>query len=298
MSPGDPTEHQARRAQWLLAAGAAAGIALAMSSLLSVPGGDALPAGVVARVNGVPISERDYERAVAALGSDRRSPLSDDDRRHILDRLIEEELLVQYGASLGLARSDRRIRSDFVFAVLAAQVASVDGTDPGADEAREFFQANSDFFRSPARLWVESLWVAAEPTRSEQEALSRARQASQRLRAGEAFDVVDAEFGDPQVAPVPESALPPAKLREYIGPTGLRAVEALPIGGVSDPVVGQRGARVLLLRARSGGEAPRFEDIETEVRNEMKRRAGDAAVRQLLDDLRREGDVQSADLAP
>jgi hypothetical protein len=144
---------------------------------------------------------------------------------------------------------------------------------------------------------VQSLWVAADPAHSGQETLERARLASARLRAGEAFELVDADLGDPQVAPVPATALPPAKLREYIGPTALSAVEALPEGGVSDPVVGQQGARVLLLRARSDGWAPPLEEIETEVRNEMKRRAGDAAVRKLLDDLRQAGDVQSADLA-
>jgi hypothetical protein len=286
------------RARWLLALGAAVGIALAMTSMLASPEGEALPAGAVARVNDAFIRSEKFERAVAALASDRRTPLSPADLRHVLDRLIDEELLVQYGISLGLAQNDRRIRSDFVSAVIAAQVASVDGYDPSRREMRDFYRENRDFFTSPGRLRVRGLWVRAEPTRSASEALARAREAVVRLRAGEPFVDVEAAYGDPQVAPVPDALLPPAKLREYVGPSALTAAERLSVGEVSEPLVTRRGVRVLLLLAREEGEAPALGEVEAEVRNEMKRRAGDTAVRRLLDELRANGRVQTADVLP
>ena len=132
---GSGARRQAR-ARWLLRAGAAVGIGAAVASLLGRPPGDGLSQGQVARVNGVPIRTQEYQRAVAAVDADRRTPLDEADRRYVLDRLIDEELLVQYGMSLGLARSDRRIRSDFVSAVIAAQVASVDGSEPSGEEVR------------------------------------------------------------------------------------------------------------------------------------------------------------------
>ena len=78
------------RARWLLGLGAAAGLALAASSLLSAPGagGPPLPEGSVARVNGTLIRSEDLQRLLAALASDRRTPLTDEDRRRVLDRLI------------------------------------------------------------------------------------------------------------------------------------------------------------------------------------------------------------------
>lgn len=298
MSDGASTKAREGRARWLLALGAAVGIALAMASMLASPEGEALPAGTVARVNDAFIPSQKFERAVAALASDRRTPLSPADLRHVLDRLIDEELLVQYGLSLGLAENDRRIRSDFVAAVIAAQVASVDGYDPSDGEVEEFYRENRDFFRPPGRLRVRGLWVRAEPTRSASEALARALEAVGRLRAGEPFVDVEAAYGDPQVAPIPDALLPPAKLREYVGPSALIAAEVLSAGEVSEPLVTRRGVRVLLVLAKEVGEAPALEEVETEVRNEMKRRAGDMAVRRLLDELRANGRLQTANVLP
>jgi hypothetical protein len=100
------------------------------------------------------------------------------------------------------------------------------------------------------------------------------------------------------VAPIPDALLPPAKLREYVGPSALIAAEALSVGAVSEPLVTRRGVRVLLLLAKGEGEAPALEEVETEVRHEMKRRAGDDAVRRLLDQLRASGRLQTADVLP
>ena len=131
-------EEKTRVRVWL-AFGAAAGLALAAASLLRAPDRDTPPEGSVALVNGVPIRTDSFRRLVAALDADRRSPLSDADHRHVLDRLIEEELLVQHAVDLGLVRTDRRVRADLVSAVLAAINAAADGYQPRPDEVEAFY---------------------------------------------------------------------------------------------------------------------------------------------------------------
>jgi parvulin-like peptidyl-prolyl isomerase len=295
MSDPYTAQNGGRRPIALLGFGAVVGIAFAVASLLSPNGSAGLPEGALARVNDTWIRESQFERAVAALASDRRTALSSADRRHVLDRLIDEELLVQHGLALGLAKRDRRVRSDLVSAVLASQVASVDGIAPSDDEVLEFYRENESFFRPPGRLRVRSLWIRSAPDRTAAEALTRAEAAVERLRAGEAFDIVAQAFGDRPVAPVPDGMLPPAKLREYVGPSALVAIERLAVAEVSEPLVSESSVRVFMLVDREESVAPAIEAVVNEVRAEMKRRAGDDAVRGLLDRLREGAELELPD---
>ena len=292
MSEAAPTRDE-RRASRLLAAGATLGLLVAAAHLLVAPGaGDALPEGAVARVEGRLIRAEHYQRLVAALASDRRTPLSEADRRRVLDRLIEEELLVRHGLDLGLVDSDRRVRADLVSAVLASITASVDGYEPEPDEVEAFYADNAAYFARPARVHVRRVFVRRGD--APEQARAKAEQAAERLRAGEPIDAVRAALGDGALAPVPDAPLPPAKLREYLGPSALAAALALEPGGVSDPVETPQGFDVLLLVAGNTSEHQPLDAVRPQVVTEMKRREGDRRLRQRLDELREDADVQTA----
>jgi len=283
-----------KRARWLLGLGAAAGLALSVASLLVSPDASQLPDGAVALVNGTPIRSETYRQLLAALDADRRAPLDAADRRHVLDRLIEEELLVQHAVALGLVRSDRRVRADLVSAALAGIAAAADAHEPSPEQVAAFYAENRDYFARPVRLRVRQLFVGPPGDA----ARARAEQAVERLRAGEPIDRVSQELGDPVLAPLPDAPLPPAKLREYLGPSALEAVSALAPGEVSDPVATPQGYHVLTLVSRSDGEAPPLAEVDPQVRAELRRREGDRLLRQRLDTLRAEADVRLAPGAP
>ena len=86
-----------------------------------------------AEINGIPILYKDYQRALSLFAQDKRDPLSLEDRELVLERLIQEELLVQQAMSSDLMRSDRRLRS----AVLQSMIAGLDieSRSKGAPEA-------------------------------------------------------------------------------------------------------------------------------------------------------------------
>jgi parvulin-like peptidyl-prolyl isomerase len=279
------------RALWLLAGGVALGLAVAAFGLLR-GGGPGLPGDAVATVNGEPIPADEYERTLAAFAADRRAPLDDEDRRHVRDRMIEEELLVQRGLELGLARHDRRVRADLTSALIASVVSEAEERAPDARELEAFYAAEREFFARPGRLRVRQVLVRSGGDAAAAEA--RAGQAAARLRAGEDLARVAAELGDPEDAPLPDALLPPVKLREYLGPTALRALLALGAGQVSEPVRSEAGWRVLVVVEREEEYAPPLAEIEEQVRAEWVRRQGERALREYLDELRRRADVRVA----
>jgi parvulin-like peptidyl-prolyl isomerase len=296
--PADPAAPGSPRATLWLGLGAAAGLACAALSLLASGSGDALPPHAAASVNGVVIPIEAHERAVAALASDRREAVGPGERRHVLDRMLEEELLVQRGLELGLARHDRRVRGDLVAAVIELVVSQADDEEPDAEAVRAFYEENRDYFARTERLRVRALWVRGDPLRPDAEALARAHDAAQRLRAGEDWDAVEADAGDPQVAPVPRDLLPPTKLREYLGPTATRTAAELEVGAISEPQRVAGGYRVIQLEGRAPGFAPPLAEVEDEVRAELRRRAGDRALRDYLDTLRDEAVVRLREESP
>jgi hypothetical protein len=290
----------ANRATGLLAVGALAGLVAASAGLLiGAPHGSGLPSGAVASVNGTVVRTVEYERALQALASDRRTPLGDDDRRHVLDRLVDEELLVQRGVELGLVQHDRRVRGDLVSAVIDSVVADADdGGEASPQQLRDFYAANRDYFTRAGRVRARQVWVAQASGRNGGEARDRAAEAARRLRGGDSFEDVAASLGDPAVVSLPDDLLPPTKLAEYLGPAATAAALALPPGQPSDPLPAPGGYRVLEVVERESAAAPPFEAVQDEVRAEWRRRAGDRALERYLEELRARARIDLAEGLP
>jgi parvulin-like peptidyl-prolyl isomerase len=254
----------------------------------------ALDAGgpAVARVNSEPIGVAEFERAVERLAEERREPLAADERAHVLERMIEEELLVQRGVDLGLLRSDRAVRAALVSAQIDAIVAEADSAQPSESELREFHARNAGYFTSPGRLHVRQIFFRVGP-----EALERAERARARLEAGEDFAAVREQAGDPDLSGLPDGPLPAAKLRDYLGPTLAAGAGALPVGGRSLQSAPD-GIHLLELVAVQRGASESFESVREQVAAELRRRAGEQALRDYLDELRADAEIALAPSAP
>lgn len=280
-----------RRALVLLAVGAAAGVALAAAGLIAVKPGSALPHGAAARVNGELIRSEDYERTLAGLAGDRRDGVGAGERQRVLDRLIEEELLVQRGMELGLARHDRKVRADLTAAVIASVIADTEDVQPTPAQLQAFYDENRAFFTRPGRLRLRQVFIGVSGGTDEAAAREHAAEASRRLRAGEAFDAVRAALGDSEVSRLPDALLPAEKLIDYIGPTVLKAALGLATGEVSEPVRSGTGYHVLQVVDRQADVTPPLPEIQPQVVAEFRRRAGDQALRAYLDELRARAQV-------
>lgn len=292
-----PDPSSPRRPLGLLLGGTVVGVIAAAAGLLT-SGSNAsagLPADAAARVNDRIVLREDYSRLLTALANDKRSPIGPEQRKYVLDRLIEEELLIQRGLELGLAHHDARVRKDLTMSMIESIVAEFRDLDVDDETLRRFYAENQDFFTRAARFRVRQIWTRAATLADGDAAFERARQAAERLRAGEDFASVEAALGEDEISPVPDALLPPAKLADYLGPTALRTVMELEVGAISDPVRSSTGYHVLQLLERGGATAPAFAEVREQVLSEYRRRKADDALRAYLDDLRSRADVEVAD---
>ena len=210
--------------RWLIAGALAGLLAAGYGILRQAESGDALPANAVARVNDQIISRDNYDRALARLAA---YGAADDEKARLLQRLVEDELLVQRGLELGMARSDTGVRNAIVDSLIASITAEADAASPTDQELEQYLAENADRFS-----FVASVSVGAWQT--DDESIAQSFITSLR-NDGEAMvsDLIE---------PIPD--LPPGLmaveiLRDYLGPGIAAAAADMPIG--SSAVFARRG---------------------------------------------------------
>lgn len=237
------------------------------------------PAAVV---NGVPIPREALTRAMLALQNDSRNPVTPDRERDVLERLIEEELLVQHGVDLGLAETDFAARRALVQSVLALAVAERAGAEPSDEQLRTFYRENAGFFAPAPRFSASVVFLGGSP------AASRVEEVREALARG----ADPAQLGDPMAVQIPRGALPEAEWRRLIGADAARAAATLGPGDVSAPVPGSGGVLVIRVNGFAAAPAPAYDEVATQVRAEWDRRADEAAARAYLERLKRRARIE------
>jgi hypothetical protein len=269
--------------------GAALGLGLASFGLLEDrEGSKELPSETAAIVGERSIRRVDYERVLAGVEGDLRNPIDETMRRRVLDRMIDEELLVQRALALGLADIDRRVRGELTSGLMDSIVNEADGQEMSDRQIARHYKENLDFFTRPGRLRGHTLFFSArkgdqDPRGS---AASRAERALVRLRSGDSEQAVEKELANSQVSPLPDTLLPASKVRDYVGPTILQVLLKTETGVWSEPIQSGSGLTIAMPRDRDSAIVPSLEEIESLVRQDLKRRRGDEALRQYLAELK------------
>ncbi|MEM9731813.1 MAG: hypothetical protein AAF997_24770 [Myxococcota bacterium] len=240
---------------WLLALGMIAGAALAVVNILRVPPTPPGVGRVVVWVDDRPISQESYDRALAAVAGDRKDgSLRDEDRERVLDRLIDQELLIGRAIELGLHERDPQLRNQLATAMIDFLVrqAEDDARDATDAELRAFYdQEQFRFERNPQyRVVVEGAAL-----------------------------------------PVPSGFLLEKEIAQRLGPTAAQGVSELDVGETMALGEGEGAGTVTLVERRSGGAAP-FDEAREAVNAAFLRAQGEAAVRSFLERARSGSDVR------
>jgi hypothetical protein len=290
-----------RRPLAWLAAGALAGIALAAASLVRCgapatgSAGAAAPPDSVALVNGEPISREALARFTAAIARERgRLDLDPAEQRRILERLIDEELLLQRGVALGLERREPAARRAIVSAVVDA-LTSAESAEPDRAALEAFYREDPAAWARPGRVMLEAARIPAEVP--EPEASQRADEIVRRARAGESLAEIAADLAQPIEPPLPAEPIEVEALRDRVGGVVVAALLALQPGAVSEPVRAFDGVWVVRLVAREPDVVPPLEDVWEQVQQAWLAREHEKTLQAAIAALRSEARVEILDPA-
>ena len=105
-----------------------------------------LPDNIIATVNDKIIPSDKYQTIINLIQNDKRDELTKADREMALDRIIEEELLVQYAYKNGFLEADDLLRKSIVRSVVDSIVEQALSVVPADQDLLKFYETNRQTF--------------------------------------------------------------------------------------------------------------------------------------------------------
>ena len=235
----------------------------------------------VARVGDVEISRAKYLLLVDGLNTDKRAPLREGDKSFVLERMIEEELLIQRAKDLGMFSTNTMIRGTIVQQMINMIISENSLEVISTSEIEEFYEKNKSFFTSADRLRLQQVYFSDEIEGS----LERAQHLYKDLLEGK--DVGNLKNkGDKSALDIPNTLMSLAKVREYVGPSLMQIAKELRPGQFTPPKRVAGGYKIIYLVDRKDALPPDFNEIRARVKSEYLKRRDDQALRDYLDKLK------------
>lgn len=131
--------------QKLLTFGMLAGLLFALSDM-AWQVGSSLDPSVLAQVDDYQITREQFENTVSGIEEESKRRLSSKERSALLNRMVEEYLLIQYAKSQDLLMSNPELRRRAVDLLLQTLREQAESLEPETDELTEFVQTNPAYF--------------------------------------------------------------------------------------------------------------------------------------------------------
>jgi len=267
--------------RWL-ALGALAGLLAAGYGILrqDSPSGT-LPVSAVASVNDVNISRDHFARTLQRFDPGRGAPPSAETQAAIIEKLIDDELLLQRGIELGMAQSDGAVRTAIISSLIASVTAEADAANPTDAELAKHLADNADRFSRTAK-------VAVNGWQTDDESLAQIFAASLRDNNGASLVA-----GIAAIADLPTALMPLETVRDYLGPGITAAVAEMPVN--SSAVFARRGRWVIVhVLQKETAVAADLQSIRNRVLVDYRRHRADELLATYLDGLRDSAEIRLA----
>jgi len=241
-----------------------------------------LPDNVAAVVNDKIIPSERYQTVIELIKNDKRDDLTDNDRNMALERIIEEELLVQYAYQNGFLEADDLLRKSIVRSVVDSIAEQSISVIPNEKTLRDFYQDNLPLFTIDEQFRIVIL----------------SSQNGSDINAGkiiwqDSYDIplLMNEIRSIKKLDISSDFISKYRLGTLIGPLLRDVVLSLKLGETSEPLETIYGYSIVTLIDKKGRVIPDFKEINEIVLQEYKRQQRETILNDLLSDLKRQSDI-------
>ena len=273
----------------LLVSGLLVGLIFIFFGVLSVLEKDSNNQNAVVMVNDHPIYQSDWDLALEALSMNKRNQITEEDKIIVLERLIDEQLLLQRGLEIDLPQTEGMVRKTIVSSMLDKIIVEGIISEVSDEKLVDFYSKNIEFFSKPSEVHIKRLFIEYGTEEEEEQRLDEARGL---LIAGEEFDVVKEKLGDPIIPVIPNVLLPIKKLKDYLEPDLVEIIETLQPGQITTEIESTTGYSFIYMLGSIAGEEIPFDDVKEQVKIEYLRRNDEESVDQYMEWLKKRAKIK------
>ena len=242
-----------------------------------------LPDNIIATVNDKIIPSDKYQTVINLIQNDKRDELTKADREMALDRIIEEELLVQYAYKNGFLEADDLLRKSIVRSVVDSIVEQALSVVPAEQDLLKFYEVNRQTFAIDEKYRVVILSSQNRSDIDEGKVIWQSNYDLTLLR--QTFKRIDR-------LDIPTGFISKIRLGTLIGPLLRDKVLSLQVGETSETLKTIYGYSIVTLVDKKDRVIPEFKEISEIVLQEYKRQQREEILEELLKDLKRQSDIK------
>ena len=242
-----------------------------------------LPDDVIATVNDVIIEREKLDTVINLIGGDKRDGYTDKDQILALERIIEEELLVQYAYKNGFLSADDNIRKTIIRSVIDTIVEQTISIMPEKETLQEFYKSHQEIFTTSEQVKIVILNI-------------------NNLDDANAIKKIWVETNNETLilntidnitkSNTPNGYIPIFTLPRLIGPKLAKTIGILELNEISLPIETSSGYSLAILKDRKAKQTPSYEEVKEAVLKEYRRRSRDELLSTLLDELKQKAEIR------
>ena len=260
----------------------------------------------VATVNGESISEEQFLKYAINLGANLDSEEDINILELLLERMIEEELLVQRGIELSLHKNDIEVRKTIIQQVIAF-IIQVEDAQPDEEELINYFQKNINKYKPTELIHVNSIFVesnnegsillGSEYNFKSQKDLFDKIYSQLNFKS---FSEVKNEFNQPQIVELPNKTINLKDCRLYLNNKVCNEIILLENEEISQPIFYQNGYFIfqMIEKKRAEIDGNFFEKVRDKVLFDYLNQKDDQKLIDYIKYLKNNADIKKYSLNP
>ena len=258
----------------------------------------------IAKVNDQYINEDQFLKYAVTLGADFKADKDQELINLVLERMIEEELLVQRAIELKLHQQDIQVRKVLIEQIIEF-ILQLNNSNPSDNILQNYFKDNIGRYKSEVEFKIDAIFIKSQSQDSAMLGSDYDLQLHQdkldtiqNYINTNGFKSAKKLFSNSQFLPIPEQLMKYKDCVKYLGPSNCKNIKEMSSGSISEPIFYNNGFYILQMNELKQTQIneTNFSDFKEQVLFDYKNYQDDQSFLEYIDFLKSRASITKYEL--